>query len=55
MKTLTNIPTTKANIVFESTGFNYDIKVEENNDGTENIIFDSMTDANKFEMILKSL
>lgn len=53
MKTLKNIRTELADQVFEMTGFDYDIRETENNDGTCNIEFDSPADAEKFKTLLK--
>lgn len=55
MKTLENIDSDKAARVFGMTGFNFDIREEDNGDGTINLIFDSILDAEKFESIYNNL
>jgi len=49
----TIITTTQiADEIFESTGFNYDIAEQENDDGTVTLTFDSKDDAAKFESMI---
>jgi hypothetical protein len=53
MKTLENIPKSVEERIFSMTKFNYDIETKDNEDGTVNIIFDSLVDSDKFEDFLK--
>ena len=55
MKTLTNLNTEKINRVLELTGFNYEIRAEQNEDGTENLTFDSTNDAHRFNRLYRTL
>lgn len=55
MTTLRNIKIEKSDLIFSVTGFNYGISIEDNNDGTENIEFDSKLDADKFQSLLDQL
>lgn len=55
MKTLTNIQTTLSNLIFSSTGFNYESRSTDTGNGTESIEFDSIGDAIKFEKLYSKL
>ena len=48
MKTLT-VSKIIADEIFESTGFDYEINEQENNDGSVTLTFDSPKDAAKFQ------
>ncbi len=55
MRTFTNLNIEKIETVFSMTGFNYDITTSSNEDGTENVEFDSDKDAEKFETLYNEL
>ena len=55
MTTLRNLNIEKIETVFSMTGFNYDITTSSNEDGTENVEFDSDKDAEKFETLYNEL
>ena len=50
-QTYLNLETEKVNEVFSMTGFNYDIHIDDNQDGTSVVSFDSKLDAEKFESL----
>ena len=55
MKTIQNLNSEKIEVVLSMTGFNYDFRFTSNEDGSENIEFDSKLDAEKFEMLYNEL
>lgn len=55
MKALQNLNSEKIEKVLSMTAFNYDLNFSSNEDGSENICFDSEKDADKFEALYNEL
>lgn len=55
MTNFKNINTETLDQIFSMTGFNYESQISQNEDGTENINFDSKLDAEKFSKLHKKL
>ena len=55
MNAYLNLNTEIVDQVFSMTGFNYDIHIDDNGDGTSVVAFDSPKDAEKFEKLYSEL